>query len=416
MKLEIIMFNMSSFSEWEAGVVNRNFHILRELLGCPEIKRIVAIDFIPFTKRRVLRNFWQNVLRGPSGEILYRDSKTVLKRIRKSKSLNLGENKEFFVYSTVELAFKQEKLAAKINDILNNKLPKEGNVRRLIWSYFPMFTGYFKEMPADLYIFDTVDNWLFHPSYSLYRNYLQENYKMIAQKSNLIFAVAESLVDFFREMGRENDIYWVSNGVEFNHFQKAVLNPFVPSEIKKISKPIIGYIGTIQQRVDTKLLEYLAKENPDKSLVLIGPTWPVFLKRLRPPAVEIRNLKKFKNVYFLGPKPYSLSPFYIQQFDVAIIPHRLDEFIRYTYSLKLLEYLSLAKPVVSTPASGVEKFSHLVYIAEDYRDFNEKIKKALEENRSDLIDFRLTAARENDWQNKTQKMMACIKRLILAKD
>ncbi len=408
MNFEIIMFNMSCFSEWETGIVNRNFHILRELLKCPEVIRMIAVDFIPFTKKRAVRNFWQNILRGPRAKILYQDFKTVFRRIKKSKSLDIGD-KDFFVYSTVDSVFQKEKLALKIKNVLEKNLPKTESVSRLIWSYFPMFTGYFDVLPADLYVFDAVDNWLHHPSYKSFQDLLKKNYQIIAQKGDLIFTVAESLVEFFKELGREKNIYWISNGVEFDYFQMAISQLFIPSDIKKIPKPIIGYLGTIQQRVDTKLLEYLAKENLDKSLVLIGPTWPVFLKEIRRPAVEIRNLKKFKNVYFLGRKPYSLSPYYIHEFNVAIIPHRLDEFIKYTYSLKLLEYLALGKPVVSTPPSGVEKFSHLIYIAEDYRDFNDKIQKALTENLADLVKLRLAAAKEHDWQNKVGQMLGCIK-------
>jgi glycosyltransferase involved in cell wall biosynthesis len=181
--------------------------------------------------------------------------------------------------------------------------------------------------------------------------------------------------------------------------------------VEEIPHPIIGYIGTIQSRVDINLLEYLAQKNPDKSLVLIGPIWPEFLKKIRRPAIEIR-LKKYKNVYFLGRKSYQESPKYIHQFDVAIIPHKLDEFIKYTHSLKLLEYLACGKPVVTTPASGAEKFSHLIYIAQDYRDFNEKIQKALTENNPELVRLRLEAARENSWSLRFEKMMELILQML----
>jgi glycosyltransferase involved in cell wall biosynthesis len=412
-KLEIVMFNMSSFSEWEAGVVNRNFHVFRELLKRSEVERLVAVDFIPFTKKRTLRNFWENILHSQKGEILYKDFTTLFKKIDPTKTFGVND-KELFVYSTIDSVFSQ-KLILKIKNVLTKKLPKGENVKKIIWSYFPMLTSYFDVLPADLFVFDAVDNWLHHPSYKPYQNYLKQNYKIIAQKSDLIFTVAESLGEFFRELGREKDIFWVANGVDFDHFQKAISDPLVPDDIKNIPRPIIGYLGIIQQRVDTRLLEYIASNNPDKSLVLIGPTWPVFLKRLRRPAVEIKRLKRFKNVYFLGRRPYSLTPYYIREFNVAIIPHRLDEFIKYTYSLKLLEYLSLGKAIVSTPPSGVEKFSHLIYIAQDYRDFNEKIQKALAEKNENLTTLRMTAAKDNDWRNRVGEMTKYIESKLFSK-
>ena len=69
--------------------------------------------------------------------------------------------------------------------------------------------------------------------------------------------------------------------------------------------------------------------------------------------------------------------------------------------------------MVTTPASGVEKFSHLIYIAQDYRDFNEKIQKALTENNPGLVRSRIEVAAENSWQSKIERMLNLISERIL---
>ncbi|MGC9049114.1 MAG: glycosyltransferase [Patescibacteria group bacterium] len=384
---------MSSYSEWERGIANRNYHIFRYLLNDERVKRIIAVDFLPFTLKRAVRNYLENIVSGPKGKIVYRDWTTKCTKI----------SDKLFIFSTIDSYFFSKIVIKKLNLVLS-KIPQL-SVPRIVWSYFPMFVDYFGQINESLTVFDTVDNWLEHPSYFKYKEKLKMNYQIIAQKSDLIFTVAESLIDFFKNLGREKDVYWVANGVDLEHFQKIT---GVPKDIQKIPRPIIGYIGTIQNRVDINLLEYLAQKNPDKSLVLVGPTWPEFLKKFRRPAIEIQRLKKYKNVYFLGRKPYQESPNYIHQFDVAIIPHKLDEFIKYTHSLKLLEYLACGKPVVTTPASGVEKFSHLVYITQDYRDFNEKIQKALSENKPELGRLRIEVVKEYFWQSKIEQIMEII--------
>ena len=48
-KIDVIMFNMSAYSEWQQGYVNRNSHILHEFLRDPRIRKIVAVDYLPFT-------------------------------------------------------------------------------------------------------------------------------------------------------------------------------------------------------------------------------------------------------------------------------------------------------------------------------------------------------------------------------
>jgi len=111
-----------------------------------------------------------------------------------------------------------------------------------------------------------------------------------------------------------------------------LVNSEKPKDLENIPKPIIGYLGIIQQRIDIDLLEYLAQKNPDKSFVLIGPLWPVYFRKLRKPAIEIKRLEKYKNIYLLGRKKYQQTPVYINNFQVAICPHKIDKFIKSTNS------------------------------------------------------------------------------------
>jgi len=398
-KCQIIMFNMSSYSEWAGGVVNRNYHIFNNLLKNESVSRIIAVDFLPFTLKRAIRNWRENILSGPKGDIIYRDFTTKCTKI----------NEKVYVFSTIDSFFSTAKVIEKLKGVLK-KIKKNPKEKRIVWSYFPMFVDYFDKIDNDLTIFDAVDNWIEHPSFIKYKSKLKKNYKIIAQKSDLIFTVAKSLLDLFKNFGREKNIFWIKNAVDFEHFYQYQIPK--GNLLKKIPHPIIGYVGIIQNRVDENLLEYIAKKNPKKSFVLIGPLWPVFLRKLRRPAIEIKKLKKYKNIYLLGRVSYKYIPYYIHQFDVCIIPHRLDRFIQYTYSLKLLEYLACGKPVVSTPASGAEEYSHLIYIANNYQAFNENIQKALNENTEYLKNKRIESVKKNIWKRTVEKMLNIVEQFI----
>jgi len=56
-KLNIIMFNMSTYSDWEYGISNRNRHILKTLLKSDEVGRVVAIDYLPWTWPKVVKQY-----------------------------------------------------------------------------------------------------------------------------------------------------------------------------------------------------------------------------------------------------------------------------------------------------------------------------------------------------------------------
>ncbi|MBU4369799.1 glycosyltransferase [Patescibacteria group bacterium] len=455
MKLEIVMFNMSSYVEWQKGIPNRNSNVFNKLLKNPEVGRIIAVDFLPFSFKRVLRNYWQNIVKKlkihpiKSCEAGISPKAKLFNRVKnqKSKITNIyrdlttkcveikGYQTELYVFSTIDSIFSHRLVIKKLNKVLkiiNNQstINNQQSTIRVLWSYFPMFVDYFEHtnsapprslrshfgnanapmrigIKADLKVFDTVDNWIEHPSFVKHKERLKNNYQIIAQKSDLIFTVSKNLIDFFHDLGRDEDVFWIPNGVDVNHFSKSKFE--TPKDLQKIPQPIIGYVGVIQQRADLDLLEYLAEKNPDKSFVLIGPLWPVYFRKLRRPAIEIKKLKKYKNIYLLGRKPYQISPAYIKNFDVAISPHRLDAFIKYTNSLKVLEYLACGRPVVTTPPSGVERFSHLIYIAQDYQDFNKKLNQAIKDDSTELREKRIENMKEQDWGLRIKRMINLIK-------
>ena len=390
---EVIMFNMSSYSEWQNGVVNRNYHIFNYLLQDKKIKRIIAVDFLPFTVKRAIRNYWENIIKAAKGKVVYMDLTTKCVRIIDKNDT------ELYIFSTIDSIFSCSTVVKKLNKILkiiNNQ--STANSRRittkLIYSCFPMFIDYFFGVKTDLTVFDAVDNWIEHPSFIKYQNVLKKNYKIISEKSDLIFTVSKNLKKFFQKLGRNKNLYWIPNGVDVNHFVPG-LN-FKADIAKNVLKPIIGYLGTIQNRFDVELLGYLAKNNPKKSFVLVGPIWQSKLRKI---------FKKHKNIYLTGRVSYFQAPDYVNCFDVAIIPHKLNKFTKSTYSLKLLEYLSCGKPVVATPNLDTEKFRDVIYRASNYEDFNKKINLAIKENGPLLAKQRVEMAKKEAWKTKIDEMM-----------
>ena len=61
-KFDVIMLNMSNYSEWDEGVSNRNYHILRELLNREEVGKILAVDYLPLDFKRALRTYKEDIV------------------------------------------------------------------------------------------------------------------------------------------------------------------------------------------------------------------------------------------------------------------------------------------------------------------------------------------------------------------
>lgn len=379
-KISIVMFSMSSYAEWQRGVVNRNYHILHNLLKNDKVDKIVSVDYLPHTLKRLYRNWRENIL--PIGQIKPYRRGWLTKIFKPSEKL--------WVYSTVV-----SKISSKIfYRELNKFLKKQGFEEYIVWSYYPLDVEYFKALKPLLFIFDTVDNWAEHPSYLKQKQLLLDNYKTIDNQADAIFTVSSDLQSLFEN---SHKVYWLPNGVDLKHYEKKYT--IINRDIGEIKKPIIGYIGTIQDRLDLDLLEYLAKNNPDKSLVLVGPVWY---------AKIIKRLENYANVYFLGRKSYAEVPMYLQQFNVGIIPHKVDKFIKSTNPMKMYDYLACKKPVVSTAGGDVEQFKEVVDIASDYGQFNLFVQKEIAGDNAKLKNRRLEKVKDHSWLNRVEAMLKII--------
>jgi len=374
------MFNMSAYSAWQAGVQNRNFHILNQLLVDERVEQVVAVDYLPHTYKRAVRVWLDDILKPPPGQILFKSLFSRLVRV----------SDKLTVYSSVAAKFSLKKFYRNLNKIIKEL----GFDDYLVWSYYPLEIGYFKELKARLKIFDAVDNWVEHPSYKKFRARLLANYQAIDREADLIFTVAEEQQALF---ARQEKVHWIPNGVDLKHYQPE--HNIINRDIGDLPRPIIGYVGTIQDRVDLDLLEYLVKSNPEKSFALVGPVWYASIQE---------RFAGYRNVYFLGRKSYQEVPMYIQQFDVGIIPHQLDKFVKSTNPMKIYEYLACGKPVVSTGGAGINLFKDVVYIADEYKKFNQFVNQALTEDDKYLAHERVAAVKEHSWLKRTERMLSLI--------
>ncbi|MDD5342078.1 MAG: glycosyltransferase [Patescibacteria group bacterium] len=390
---DILMLAMSSFQEWESGIVNRNFHVLKHLLTRPEIGRIVVVDYLPWSLRRGMKSYLESLAFGVKGKVLYRDLTNRLTQVDKSR---LGAHPDkLFVHSTVDSLVSTSLVRRGFKRTLN----KLQIIKPLLWSYLPMFVRPFQEDLYELKVFDAVDDWRNHSSYQTQRDRLETNYRIISQSADVIFTVADDLRILFDSQLK---VHWVPNGVDYDRWQGRF---DFPDDLKGIPAPIIGYVGVIQNRLDLKMIKAVAEANPEKSFVFVGMVWPEVNK-----GVFSKNL----NVHFLGQKPYDDLPKYLTHFHVGIIPHKVDPFTKSMNPLKLYEYLACGLPVVSTPVAGIEMFPDLVRVASDDEYFSQQIEEALDEDNENLRLKRREAVKPHTWDTRIETMLNILKKPSLS--
>lgn len=193
--------------------------------------------------------------------------------------------------------------------------------------------------------------------------------------------------------------YYVGQGCELDMFTN-YNSRIKPLDIRHIGSPVIGYVGALQSiRLDIELLEYIAVQRPDWSLVLVGPQDEQFKEC---------NLHHLDNVYFSGSRPPEHLPAYIHAFDVCLNPQLVNEVTIGNYPRKIDEYLAMGKPVVATRTEAMRIFEQHTYLGITKEDYLQLIEKALREDCSCLQQQRKAFAQQHTWENSVKEIYYAI--------
>ena len=194
----------------------------------------------------------------------------------------------------------------------------------------------------------------------------------------------------------------VPHGVDYEHFSRALSDDIpAPQDIADIPHPRLGFFGLIRDWVDLDLLAQVARRRPDWHLVLLGDS-----------TIDLAPYRELANMHFLGRKNYEELPAYCKQFDVGLIPFKINDLTRAVNPIKLREYLAAGLPVVSTPLPEVQlyeggtvpvPFSTPVEIAENAAEFEAAIRSALATSTSRRATSS-AAMREETWPAKVEEI------------
>ena len=171
-----------------------------------------------------------------------------------------------------------------------------------------------------------------------------------------------------------------------------------PAEIAHLPRPLLGFVGSLEDRLDWQLVRLIADSVPGGSVVLIG--------REPDPAgseswyADYLDAISRPNVHRLGWKNSSEIGQYNASFDVCMIPYRADHpFNRVACPTKVMDYMATSRPVVSTALPECRLYDHLFSIADSHEEFIEAIRSIVARGSDDgLAEERWHAAKEATWE------------------
>jgi teichuronic acid biosynthesis glycosyltransferase TuaH len=215
----------------------------------------------------------------------------------------------------------------------------------------------------------------------------------LAHASDMIVAVNQGAAE--RWVARGRPATYLPNGCDAEFF--AGVEGIAPPPDVDLPGPIAGFVGHINSRTDLALLEGVV--DAGLSLLLIGPKDPGFEPD------RFRRLVARERVAYLGPRPFETLPSYLKAIDVGIVPYAANEFYRWSFPLKALEYLAAGRPVVATPLPAMRWLaSEFIDLADSPDAFAASVRRGAEVAlHPGLVEQRRAFARAHSWGERAER-------------
>ena len=207
-------------------------------------------------------------------------------------------------------------------------------------------------------IYDCNDNPLAFPNSINKKNYFNET----LEHSNHIIVPYKSYKNFIHDK-YYNKITSISNGVD----QDLINSKIGTLSIFQNIDNIVMYIGSIDTRVDYKLIDYLVNNLKNHNFIFIGN----IKKQVQ---LKFNQILKNSNIFHFNSIHYKEIGQYLSYADLAIIPFIKNSLSEFILPNKIFEYSVLEKQFIITNFNEELKDLHSqILIAKDKNQFKEMI-------------------------------------------
>ena len=223
-------------------------------------------------------------------------------------------------------------------------------------------------------------------------DYVRSREESLLREAGVALYVSHALMEHDSPLVGDRAVF-LDHGVDLEHFtlERA---PVPPEDVAGIAAPVVGFFGAFDDyTIDFDLLERVAVDLPDATLLLVGPAY-----------TSMDRLTRHANVVWLGARSYEAIPSYGRVFDVALMPWLRNDWIRNCNPIKLKEYLALGLPVVSTDYPDVHRYSAVVDVASSADEFVELVRAALGDGGSRGFERRASVA-DASWDVRASELL-----------
>jgi glycosyltransferase involved in cell wall biosynthesis len=222
----------------------------------------------------------------------------------------------------------------------------------------------------------------------------------LMERSDVVLTLSRELAADKRKLVSNPDkVVHLANAANYEMFSASrAPETIVPAELASLPAPRLGYIGTMNEKVNLPVLEALA-DRREWSIVLVGR------ENYKVPEEKARflALTRRPNVQWFGHRPFDQVPAYIKGLDVCMMCYVINNWTFYGDPSKLHEYLASGKPTIGTGLPSIREFGDVVAIPETPPEWVAAVGRALAETEPPLVARRIATAQANSYQARIER-------------
>lgn len=263
----------------------------------------------------------------------------------------------------------------------------------IVWFGYPT---YFKYLPQDYsgkVIYDCMD---WHSTMIQDKQQQAEIVnleKQLCDRADIIIVssnkLKEHITELLDEKSKPNKVFLVRNGIS---------NPkcYGVEKAKIRQKNKLCYVGTIEKWLDFRILEKSVSEIDNIEYHLLGPC--------------MTDIPSSKKICYDGVVEHNHLYKAIEKFDCLIMPFKLNDTIEAVDPVKLYEYISWGKCIISIYYTEIERFKEYVYFYRDESEYVELIQKLIKKGFPPKYNERQQQEfiKSNTWKNRSDEIQAIL--------
>jgi glycosyltransferase involved in cell wall biosynthesis len=269
-----------------------------------------------------------------------------------------------------------------------------GDAPRDVWLYAPTALPLAEALEPRLLAYDVMDDLA---SFADAPPEMRLRMRRALDIADIAFAGGRSLHRSASSVRGSDATHLFPSGVDADHYatSRDLRTPH--------QRPVAGYVGVLDERLDLQLVAELAAALPDWDIQMVGPVTKI----------DPATLPQGDNITYPGMKKYDELPGVMAGFDVALMPFAMNDATKSISPTKTLEYLAAGLPVVSTRVPDVvADWSGVVHLADTGAEFAEACRHVVQHSLADR-DARVAPLRaKHEWDSIAAGMRQLLERAL----